>query len=168
MTTPNAPKMLVSAWLLGRRVRYDGGSCEEGMEPLRALAGRGRVLAACPEMLGGLPSPRVPAEIEPGYTAEDVLAGSARVLTAGGVDVTEAFLQGAHAALGLARRHDVRVAVLKQKNPSCGADAVYDGLFSGQIQAGMGVTAALLRAHGVCVFGEDRLHEAILAMEQIA
>ncbi|MER7618395.1 DUF523 domain-containing protein, partial [Nonomuraea wenchangensis] len=98
--------------------------------------------------------------IEGGAGGAAVLAGTARVLTSGGDDVTEAFLAGARAALEAARSAKARMAVLKEGSPSCGALAVYDGSFAGRRTPGQGVTTALLERHGIRVFGEDRLAEA--------
>lgn len=138
----------VSACLAGVPCRYDGGSnyCEAA--GLRVALGE--ALCICPECLGGLSIPREPAEIV-GGSAEDVLAGHARVLTKSGVDVTEAFVQGAYAALEFCKIHGIKEAILKAKSPSCGCGMIYDGTFSGHLIAGNGVAAALLRQNGIAV-----------------
>lgn len=149
-----SPVYLVSACLLGVPCAYDGRgrSGRRGrLAELLALAARGRVVPMCPEVAGGLPIPRPPAEIV-GGDGDDVLDGQARVLTiGGGQDVTEAYLRGARCALEAARRHGITVAVLKQRSPSCGSAHIYDGTHSGKLRAGRGVTAALLQRHGVTV-----------------
>lgn len=76
-----------------------------------------------------------------------------------GIDVTLQFEKGAQAALQLAQEHHISIAILKQNSPSCGSQFIYDGSFSGKKVPGEGVTAALLRQHGIHVFGEDQLDE---------
>ena len=153
-------KVLVSACLMGRRVRYDGRAKTIGDSVVARWREEGRLVVHCPEIAGGLPVPRPPAEIEPGATAADVLAGRARILTPEGEDVTGHFVSGARAALATAREHGVEVAVLKESSPSCGSREVYDGTFGGHKLAGAGVTAQLLRDHGVAVFNEHEVAEA--------
>lgn len=151
-------KILVSSCLLGLSVRYDGGS----HGPFAAVAEwqrQGRVIAVCPEVAGGLPTPRPPAEIAGGKGAE-VIAGRLPVLTVTGEDVSDAFIRGAEAALLLVRQHGIRIALLKARSPSCGNLENYDGTFSGTRVAGEGVAAALLRQAGVRVFNESQLAEA--------
>ncbi len=160
-------RILVSACLMGRRVRYDGAAKTSGDALLAAWRREGRLVPFCPEVEGGLPVPRPAAEIEGGAGGEAVLAGTARVLTAGGADVTEAFLAGARAALAAARAHGVRVAVLKEGSPSCGSLTVHDGAFGGGRVPGHGVTTALLERHGVAVFGEDRVAEAAARLRDL-
>jgi len=145
---------LVSACLLGMRTAYDGEG--RAVEALMRLAAQGKVVPICPEVAGGLPVPRPPAEIV-GGSGEDVLDGRARVLTVDGQDVTEEYLQGAEAALAAARRFGVRKAVLKAHSPSCGTSLVYDGTHSGRLIPGRGVAAALLRRAGVEVTSEEDL-----------
>lgn len=152
--------VLVSACLLGQPVRYDGRSVPDGDAVLAAWQHAGCVIAVCPEVAGGLPIPRAPAEIEPGATAMGVLAGHARVMAVSGDDVTTHFVQGAHAALAVARRHHIRVAVLKEGSPSCGSSYVYDGHFARHRQPGAGLTAQLLRQAGLQVFSEKQWAQA--------
>ena len=155
-------KLLVSRCLLGHRVRYDGGASG----PYGQLARwqeEGRIIALCPEVAGGLPTPRAPAEI-PGGQGLDVLNGKAPVMTSEGEDVTAAFMDGAQQALALVNRHGIRIAILKANSPSCGNLLTYDGTFSGVKVSGEGVTAALLSRHGVRVFNESQLAEAASAL----
>ena len=140
---------MVSACLVGHKCRYDGGSKPNAQ--VLALYARGEAVAFCPECLGGLTVPREPSEIEPGFSGVDVLNGKARVLTAGGLDVTEAFLAGAENALRMCVEIGAKLAILKSHSPSCGCDAIYDGTFSGVLSGGDGVTAALLKRHGIAV-----------------
>ncbi|MGQ7959852.1 DUF523 domain-containing protein [Pseudomonas sp. SP16.1] len=151
-------KILVSRCLLGHRVRYDGGA-HGPFDLLQRWLDEGRVVALCPEVAGGLPTPRPPAEIRGGQGGA-VLEGRLAVLTVDGEDVTAAFLAGAQQALALVREHGIRLALLKARSPSCGNLENYDGSFGGVRVPGEGVTAALLRREGVQVFSEEQLDEA--------
>ncbi|MDU4059027.1 MAG: DUF523 domain-containing protein [Pseudomonas oryzihabitans] len=148
-------KILVSRCLLGHRVRYDGGA-HGPFDLLGVWQSEGRIVPLCPEVAGGLPTPRPPAEI-PGGQGGAVLDGRVAVVTVGGEDVTTAFVAGAEAALELIARYGIRLAVLKARSPSCGNLENYDGSFSGTRVAGEGVTAAALKRAGVAVFNETEL-----------
>ncbi len=156
-------KVLVSRCLLGHRVRYDGGA-HGPFDQLAHWQAEGRVVALCPEVAGGLPTPRAPAEI-PGGQGAQVLDGRRAVLTIDGEDVSAAFLAGAQQALALVQAQGIRLAVLKARSPSCGNRENYDGSFSAVKVAGEGVTAALLRRAGVQVFSEEELPAAAAALE---
>ncbi|KIY40238.1 hypothetical protein TZ03_13165 [Pseudomonas sp. 10-1B] len=162
MTRSELPKVLVSACLLGQPVRYDGRTSGHP-DLLQQWQAEGRVVPLCPEVAGGLPTPRPPAEI-PGGQGGEVLDGSAHVITVTGEDVSAEFLAGARLALELVRRYDIGVAVLKSGSPSCGNRSTYDGTFSGVKVTGEGVTTALLRRAGVQVFSELELDEAQRAL----
>ena len=146
-------KILVSRCLLGHPVRYDGGA-HGPFDQLQRWQAEGRVVALCPEVAGGLPTPRPPAEIAGGQGAL-VLDGRLPVLTVAGEDVSAAFIAGAEQALALVRQHGIRIALLKARSPSCGNRENYDGSFSGIKVAGEGVTAAALRKAGLQVFSEE-------------
>lgn len=154
-------KILVSACLLGHKVRYDGKDQLQMHDRLQALIQSERVISICPEMAGGLPVPRSPAEIQDAMSGIDVLEGRALIRTNDGVDVTRQYLEGAYKALDLVREHHIHVAILKSRSPSCGSNKIYDGTFSRSLILGMGVTAALLNQHGVHVFDEDHIDEAL-------
>ena len=140
-------KILISACLLGACCRYDGAS---KAHPLAAaLAERHTLVPVCPEQLGGLPTPRPPAERRGG-----------RVVTQSG-DVTEQYLRGAEETLKLCNLLGCEAAVLKERSPSCGRGQVYDGTFSGTLTAGDGVTAELLAAHGIPVYGESQIEKLL-------
>ena len=156
-------RILVSRCLLGHRVRYDGGASGP-FDLLQQWLDEGRVVPLCPEVAGGLPTPRAAAEISGGQGRE-VLDGQAAVITTEGEDVSTQFLSGAYQALALVREHGIRVAVLKANSPSCGNLFTYDGTFSGVKVSGEGVTAALLKRHGVQVFSELELAEAGAALK---
>lgn len=144
--------ILVSACLVGERCRYDGGGFDGYLE-LQAMVARGEAVPVCPEVLGGLGTPRPPAEIQ-GGDGEAVLRGAARLRTQEGQDVTEAFLRGAEATAALAREVGATGAILKARSPSCGVHAVYDGSFQGQTRPGPGVTAAWLAEQGLALAEE--------------
>jgi uncharacterized protein YbbK (DUF523 family) len=161
-------KILVSACLLGAKVRYHGGDAACDDPVLQEWLNEGRVVAACPEQDGGLPTPRPPAEIAGAGSGHAVIAGLAVVRTPAGADVTPNFRKGADRALDLVKQHDIRIAVLKDGSPSCGSSLVHDGNFSAVRIAGVGVTTALLEAHGVRVFSErdlERAHEYLRELE---
>jgi len=145
---------LVSACLLGRHCRYDGG--HKRNEAVVALAKRQKLIPVCPEELGGLPIPRPPSEIK-GGDGGDVLAGKARVVTKQGEDVTPYLLKGAAEVLKIAQSHNVRKALFKARSPSCGCGEIYDGSFSGQTRPGDGVTTALLKHNGIEVVSEGEV-----------
>jgi uncharacterized protein YbbK (DUF523 family) len=134
--------ILVSACLLGVDCRYCGTACPG--EGIKDLVSRYRLIPVCPEQLGGLPTPRPPAEIRGG-----------RVITASGSDVTEAYCRGAGEVLKLAKLFDCRCAVLKSRSPSCGFGQIYDGTFSGSLVPGNGITADLLHKAGLTVLNEE-------------
>ena len=148
--------LLVSACLAGIPCRYDGGSCPH--DQIQALAAQGDVLPLCPEVAGGLPTPRPPAEMQ-GGDGGDVLEGRARVVNIEGRDVTVQFLAGAQKALCVAQRWGIKEAILKARSPSCGVGQIYDGSFSGHLVEGDGVTAALLKREGIIVRNEDEWEE---------
>ncbi len=150
--------LLVSACLLGSKVRYDGS--DKACDALTELIARGQAIAVCPEVAGGLGVPRLPAEIQHGDGAA-VLAGQAQVLNSAGADVTAEFVSGAQQALELAQAHGIRAAILKARSPSCGSGVIYDGTFSKSLRDGNGVTAALLEQHGIRVFDETQIDEAV-------
>jgi len=149
---PPLPAVLVSACLCGVACNHEGRAARRDVRA--ELAGRFRVIPVCPEVVGGMTTPRVAAEIV-GGTGDDVLAGTARVVDREGADVTAAYVRGATQAVDLARVAGVDRAVLKARSPSCGSTTVYDGTFSRTQQPGAGVTAAALRAAGVVVTSED-------------
>jgi uncharacterized protein YbbK (DUF523 family) len=150
-------KILVSACLIGRPVRYDGSAKMLVHAALEAWQADGRLVAICPELAAGFPTPRPPAEIADGRGGRDVLSCGARVIEATGADVTDLYLRGAQGALALARAHCCKFALLTDGSPSCGSGFIYDGAFAGRKHEGEGVTAALLRENGIEVFSEAQI-----------
>ena len=148
---PQAP-ILVSACLAGRRCRFDGRANPD--DEVSRLVAEGRAILVCPEVDGGLGTPRLPAEIV-GGDGHDVLAGLARVMASDGTDVTDRYIAGAERALAAAREAGATNAILKARSPSCGKGVIRDGSFSGDLRVGDGVTAALLEESGVTVSSEE-------------
>lgn len=145
-------KVLVSACLCGIPCRYDGGSSAHRL--VDRLCKAGMAEPVCPETAGGLPIPRTPCEIV-GGRGSDVWDGKARVVTRDGLDVTDAFKRGAQAALAAAQRCGASAAIMTERSPSCGVEAVHDGSFSGLLRRGEGVTTAYLRQNGICVYSHE-------------
>lgn len=136
--------ILVSACLLGCPCRYDGKSKPNAS--ILALMDSHTLIPVCPEQLGGLATPRPPAERKNGG-----------VFTEAGVDVTPQYRRGAEEALRLAKLYGCTCAILKERSPSCGSGGIYDGSFSRRLTEGDGVTAELLKAYGIAVFGESEV-----------
>jgi len=134
--------ILVSACLLGEPCRYDGKS--QPCEGAKALASQYELVPVCPEQLGGLPTPRTPSEIQ----------HDGRIVDRSGYDRTEAFLDGARAALAIAQVRGCGRAVLKSRSPSCGVHEVYDGSFKGVVVPGRGIAADMLSKAGIDVMDE--------------
>ena len=133
--------ILVSACLLGVPCRYDGTGKAD--ERILALAKTRPLIPVCPEQLGGLPTPRPPAERH-----------GTQVLTRDDRDVTAPFQRGAEETRRLARLFSCRIAILKANSPSCGSGQIYDGCFCGKLIPGDGMTAALLKQEGLTVLSE--------------
>ncbi|MGQ9558825.1 MAG: DUF523 domain-containing protein [Desulfurispora sp.] len=150
--------LLISSCLLGLRAKYNGG--DNTVPALVELCRRGLVVPACPEQLGGLPTPRPAAEIQGGQGC-DVLDGRTRVVNCRGEDVTEPFIQGAREVLKICRLFGVRAAILKERSPSCGGRFIHDGTFQGRVIPGRGVTAALLQSEGIRIFSEEQLSDEL-------
>ena len=142
--------ILVSACLLGACCKYSGGNnrCPALLDALRA--GGHTAVPVCPEVYGGLPTPRTPAE----------RIGS-RVVTAAGADVTAQYRKGAEEALAMAQLNGCKAAILKANSPSCGSGTIYDGSFSHRKVPGDGVAAQVLKAAGITVYTEDNFTELL-------
>lgn len=159
-------KILISACLLGEKVRYDGHDCLQIHPRLQRYMQEKKVIPICPEMAGGLPTPRPSSEIEPHGSAEAILRYEARVLTKNGADVSREYIQGAQKALELAQKYGIRCAILKARSPSCGSKQIYDGTHSKKLVNGMGVTAQLLSQNGITVFDETEIDVALDYVEK--
>lgn len=140
--------ILVSACLLGVNCRFDGKS--KFTEQLKALQKKHNLIPICPEVYGGLKTPRDPAE--------KVMD---KVITKSGEDVTEQFQKGAEEVLKLAKFYDCKLVILKERSPSCGYGKIYDGTFTGTIVDGNGVAAELLTQNGITVIGESEIEKLL-------
>jgi len=137
--------ILVSACLLGEKCRYDGKDClVHGIEKLKV---KYNLIPICPEVLGGLTTPRNPAEQK-----------FDKVFDNKGNDVTDAFMSGAKRCLEIAKKHNCKIAILKSKSPACGFGQVFDGTFSGRLIDGNGFTAKLLLEHEIEIYTEKCLN----------
>ncbi len=130
---------------MGENVRYDGGHNRIYHDRLKELD----LVFCCPEVDGGLPTPRIPSEIY-----------HDRVMNQEEKDNSKYFEKGASIALSLVKEYDIKVAIMKAKSPSCGNEMIYDGTFTKTLKKGEGITASLLRKEGVKVFNEYQLEEA--------
>lgn len=152
-------KILMSACLLGAKVRYDGKDCLQDNAILQRWIKEGRIVNICPEVAGGMGVPRPPSEIMGPGGGVGVLQGKAVIQNNQGEDVTAEYLTGAQLALKLAQEHNIKIAILKENSPSCGSSHIYDGTFQRQKIEGQGITAALLSANGIKVFDEHQIAE---------
>lgn len=142
-------KILISACLLGQRVRYDA-KLKTLQDPLiEQWLAEGLLLPACPEVLGGLPTPRPAAEIQI----------NGQIKTASGADVSHAFSDGAKKTLALVLKHNIKIVILTERSPSCGSTEIYNGNFSRELIPGQGETTKLLRKNGILVFNQFQLKE---------
>ncbi len=155
----NEEKILVSACLLGNKVRYDANDVPTESRLLDKWSSEGRLIAFCPEVAGGLSVPRLPAEIQ-NDDGNAVLDGRAKVFDNQGNDVSENFITGAKKALDTAQGNNIKVAILKSKSPSCGSSFIYDGTFASVQKVGQGVTTALLERNGIKVFSDLEIEKA--------
>lgn len=142
--------ILVSACLLGACCKYSGGNnrCSALLDALRAVGHT--AVPVCPEIYGGLPTPRPPAERQ-----------GDRVVTQAGTDVTAQYRKGAEEALAMAELNGCRAAILKANSPSCGCGTIYDGSFSHRKVPGDGVAAQVLKAAGIAVYTEENFQELL-------
>lgn len=161
MTSKNEV-VLISGCLLGLSCNYKAKASPVYLERLSPLidelVAAGIVfLPVCPEQQGGMPTPRIPSELQD--DADSILAGQGKILNREGEDVTGFFIKGAEESLRMARLYQVRLAILKSRSPSCGSKGVYDGTFSGKLVKGRGIAAALLQNAGLKVFDEQEFEE---------
>lgn len=144
-------KVLVSACLLGENCRYDGGNCRvEGLDGLTEFF---EVIPFCPEVEGGLPIPRFPAELRRGYAKLH-----------SGEDVTRAYDLGASKALNICSYLGIKLAIMKQNSPACGSKKIHNGLFDGKLVDGEGIACARLRKAGIRVIDEE---EAVQMLQKL-
>jgi uncharacterized protein YbbK (DUF523 family) len=146
-------KILISACLLGENVRYDGNN----NLILHPFLNQNIFIPICPETLGGLSTPRVPAEIR-----------EKSVITKDNIDVSQAFYNGAKLVLDIVRKHEIKIAILKEKSPSCGVHHIYDGSFTRTLVNKSGITTTFLKEADVIVFNEHEIDEAMEYYSKIA
>lgn len=161
-------KILISACLAGHPVRYNGSAKPLAHPLIDQWRAEGRLVTICPELMAGFSVPRLPAEIAQGSDGEAVLSGKGRVIEQNGIDVTAQFIAGAQAALAIARANNCRFALLIDGSPSCGSRTIYDGNFIGQKHSGAGVTATLLRDHGIEVFADTQIEDLGIRLQALA
>ena len=137
-------KIMISACLAGENCKYDGGNNRN--EKVLALFAGNDVITFCPEVMGGLPTPRIPSEIRDGI-----------VVSRAGVRVDKEFRRGAEKTLKIAEREQPDLIILQSRSPSCGVKQRYDGTFSGTLINGSGVAAELLIQHGFHVIDVEDL-----------
>ena len=140
--------ILVSGCLLGIACRYDGKS--KPHQPVIELMDKYNLIPFCPEAIGGLPTPRPPAEI----------VGD-KVINSQGTDVTAQYSKGAEEALRIAKLYNCKYAILKEKSPSCGNGLIHNGKFDNGLIDGDGITTRLLKKNGIIVLGESEIEKLI-------
>ena len=155
-----ACRILVSACLLGAKVRYNGQSLEIKDKILQIWQKENLLVPFCPEVAGGLTIPRPPAEIS-GGDGDAVINGTAKVVSIRGEDLSKQFIKGAQKALALCQKHSIKLAILTENSPSCGSTYIYDGTFTGVKIPGQGVTAALLQKHNIRTFSQYQIQDAV-------
>ena len=139
-------KIMISACLLGDNVKYNGKN-NKNADLIKFLDDYD-IIKICPEVMGGLPIPRSPSEIKDNS-----------IINKDGYDVSEYFYKGANKVLEIALRNNIKIAILKEKSPSCGSNYIYDGTFSNSIIEGIGITAKLLKDNGIIILNENNYQE---------
>lgn len=170
--------VLISACLIGVHCRYDGKcqNIEHFNEKLPQLMEKYNLIPICPEVYGGLSTPRIPSEIVCGHLSDDTdkeavnfedknTMTKRRVINKDGIDVTRQFESGAKEACYLAKLYNCKYAILKKRSPSCGSGQIYDGTFSKTLTDGDGITAAALKAQSIAVFNEDNCGELLTSIK---
>jgi uncharacterized protein YbbK (DUF523 family) len=143
----NKHKLIISACLLGIKCRYDGKDNLISEDNISRLKDKFELIPICPEQLGGLSTPRLPAEIQ--------IDG--KILRQDGVDISMEFQRGADEAFKISNLFECNLALLKAKSPSCGNHEIYDGSFTGKLIPGKGITAKLFEKHGIKVYNENEI-----------
>ena len=148
---------LISSCLCGINCKYSGGNNlnEKCLDILK----EGKGILICPEQLGGLSTPRLPAEII--GKAENILRGMDKIITKNNIDVTNEFLKGAKETLKIAKLYNINKAILKDGSPSCGVNYIYDGSFTGKKIKGNGLTTEILMENGIKVISDIDFMEEI-------
>ena len=142
-------RILISACLVGDNVKYNGGNNKNPL--IDKLLEKYELVPFCPEVEGGLPTPRHPSEQKDGSVINDI-----------GENVSDEFLKGAELAYNICLFLKIKKAILKERSPSCGVHEVYDGSFSHKVIEGMGVTAKYLKEKGIVIYNEDEIPKLLL------
>ncbi|ACL69066.1 DUF523 domain-containing protein [Halothermothrix orenii] len=150
--------IIVSACLLGKKCRYDG-KAKLNNRLVKLLKDK-EIIPVCPELEGDLPVPRPPAEII-GGNGFDILKGRARIKNREGRDVTDNFIKGVNKVITRVDLKDIRMAILKERSPSCGVNCIYDGSFNGKLKDGCGVFTARLLKEKIPIFSEEETGKLI-------
>lgn len=145
--------LIISSCLCGNNTKYNGGN--NLIDKLDILEEKFNLITICPEVFGGLTTPRNPSEI----------IGD-KVYSNKGLDVTENFVSGAKLALDILKKHNAKYALLKEGSPSCGVHKVYDGTFSGIKISGSGVTTKMFKELGIKVYSENEIDELLKIVEE--
>ena len=140
--------LIISACLIGQNCKYNGGNNK--LRRLDELKNKYNLIPICPEELGGLPTPRNPSEI----------CGE-KVISSVDDDVTDNFIKGAKIALKTAIENDCKIALLKERSPSCASNYIYDGNFCGKVIKGMGITAKLFKENNIKIYSEEQIKDLI-------
>jgi uncharacterized protein YbbK (DUF523 family) len=159
-------KILISACLLGCKVRYNASDLEVISSEFEKLITIHDVVSFCPEVSAGMSIPRAPAEIK-GGDGFDVLSGKAKVIDIDGQKLNEGFITAAKNALARCQKEKIHFAILAESSPSCGSSHIYDGSFNDTKSAGKGVTAALLAQNGIRVFNQYQANELLQLLPNI-
>ncbi len=138
-------KILVSSCLLGNNVKYNGGN--NYCPLIEKVKEQFDIITVCPEVSGGLPIPRFPSEIQ----------SNNKVVNNQSTDVTKEYQKGANIALELCKKHNIKIAILKEKSPSCGTHFIYNGDFDGTVIEGQGITTNLLIKNDIKVYSENEI-----------
>ncbi len=146
-------KLLISACLMGYATRYDGR--DNLVQDIDELINLVQLIPICPEVQGGLPTPRPPCE-QRGST----------IISNRGEEMTEYFERGAQEALGIAKRFSCQMALLKERSPSCGSNGIYDGTFTKTVIPGKGVCARVLEESGIRVYGESEIGQLLKDLKE--
>jgi len=152
-------RIIVSACLLGLNTKYDGGNNRD--EKIISILNESGIyiIPVCPEQLGGLPTPRDPADLTD--SGEYILDGKGKVITWSGEDVTKYFIKGAYEVLKVAKLYNAKIAILKARSPSCGVDGAYQ-YRTRELKPWNGVTAALLKREGIRVINNEKFDLSLI------
>ena len=147
------PKLLISSCLLGEKVKYNGKDNKLSINTLDKLAKTYEIISFCPEVQGGLPTPRIPCEV--------ISLNPLRVINKNQEDKTKEFVLGANKTLDLCKQENISIALLKANSPSCSSKYIYDGTFTSKKIESVGITTSLLLKNNIKVFDETHINELI-------